>query len=361
MKELKNSSSLREIKNLDSVSGGKSVNKFLNKSLAAAVAVLSLGGSLTVPSDAVPLKRLPSNRVKHVKKIDPKDYNFTWKDWSNIGLTSLGAGLFIYVLKKCFSNGISENDHANFKRSNFESCTDDKEKPFSGIQNPDFRCYINAYVQLLHEIPEVKQFVYNNKSKHAVFDKLNKVFSKMDKFQPITRNDEDYSEFCRLVGHVSYKQRSYDNIAESLNRIFLDQKISPTFSQLLNSDSILLISNEICGSVEERIQDKDNFALITIERGTWDSAGATKIDRSVNIPEFVKNKNGKKLKLMGIVFHHSGEVSRGHYTTIKRDKNNKWWHCDDDNVMLQSASSDYLNTAEYAKKNAVLLYYRAEN
>ena len=197
-------------------------------------------------------------------------------------------------------------------------------------------------------------FKKDNKENNEVLSSLNAVFSKMDNKEQIRNDDEDYNKFCRCVGHTGQQ----DDF--SLVRLHLvpegEDNVCPLPMYMVSS------SNNYGDGAKNTVEAwngnvEGNHATICIKRDD----GTKKCKDSLIIPEFVQNKNRKNLKLMGIVLHHGGEACSGHYTTIKRDKDNKWWHCDDSSVMLQSASSDYLNTAEYAKKNAVLLYYRAEN
>ena len=344
---LKKSSNSMRLNELDNVVGGKKENNFFIKSVATAMSALSLGGSFNIVPNAAALRKAEPNKIKQAREINPEDYNFTSKDWANVGLSALAVGAPTLAAVMYYFGQHNGNPGGNV--------TDH----FSGIFNQDSdnkclnRCYINAYVQMLHQIPAIREFVNNNKNKDEVFRRLNNVFLKMDISHPIAWNDEDYGEFCKLVGHNG-RQRSNDEVNESIDRICLKQRIKPTFTEVLNSDS-LLVGLEI-KSIEEFIKDKDNFAVINIERASQEGKNTSEIE----IPDTVMNGKGKKFKLMSMIIHH-GNLNGGHYTTVKRDKNNRWWHLDDNSVKLQEGDSCYLSTASYARKNAVTLYYSEEN
>ena len=343
---LKRSINLMKLNDLNNIVGGKKDGKFFMKSVATAMAALSLGESFNIIPHAIAAKSVESNKIKRVKKINQEDDNFISKNWAKIGVATLTVGVPALSLIYYFGQ---KNGNVGWNVKNY----------FSGISNHDSsgkclnRCYINSYIQMLHQIPAIREFINQNKNKDEVFRRLNSVFLKMDNLQPIAWNDEDYSEFCKLVGHTG-EQRSYDNVKQSIDGICLKHNIKPSFNEVLDSDSILLgLENR---NIEELIKDKDNFAVINIERASSNGKNLSEVE----IPHIVKNRKGKKFKLTSMIIHH-GNLNGGHYATVKRDKDNNWWYLDDNNVILQEIPSNNLNISSYVRKNAVTLYYSQEN
>ncbi len=308
------------------------------------------------------------------------------KKWSEDDSSSQAMQIEDFAMEE---DEVELNDTLTEKNSRTEVATPIKklEEGFYGFVTIHNSCYMNASLQLLSLIPDIKSQINLGKNTNPVLQCLDDVFNAQDteenqrkalkalrklifsqKGPSILTNgllgQQDAQEFMQFIlnelkwfpfetnSHIETQDEEHDSQTEKANHISISlNKDIHTFQKTLNKffENELMIADGYNVLPLDKKYDQwtkaiqilkpPSYLIIQIKRFEFDKTTGmrNKIDQSIQFPKngFVEVPIGKNesyvYEIIGYINHHGTSIDGGHYTADVKD-NDRWIHCDDNKV-----------------------------
>ena len=258
----------------------------------------------------------------------------------------------IYILHHIFPQEIESEIRKILqdKKTDFDK-TPQPNKPlkqnlssFKGLPNVGFSCHLNAALQLVRQIPEIKNGNLkengNDKIKH-----LNNLMKIINTSTGTTSDDKLTNELRSFIS-ILYPGQSglQQDASETLTK--LDLPYNSLGISIITTENI---SSDITKAEENpfilhgcEIKDANYKIFCTPNKG------------NNSIPQTYKS-NGKEFELKCIVCH-LGENNEGHYYAYSKDENGVWYECNDSRI----TETNFENIKNYSE-NATMFLYSKKN
>lgn len=265
----------------------------------------------------------------------PKSYaNSKIKTAAKMVTTGFVVGASIYYIANCLSEyGLN--------------CTGStKMEEFSGIRNLGNTCYLNSALQMLYQIPEIR----NGDTNYST-DLLNTMMVMMKSGTSATDSKKlrnTVNELIKELGLELGKPYQADRVFELFKKSGKNDLIS--FGYLFSNDDPS-ISNFV-----NKLKDTANYLVISIDRRYTKTMFKNKMD----IAQEIDTSNGK-YELKSIVYHRE-TLNSGHFVTCSKSQNGKWYLCNDRTVSLigEKPMEDGTGYGIYKFYSHMLLYSKKQ-
>ena len=229
------------------------------------------------------------------------------------------------------------------KKTNFNS-TKQNSSSFKGLPNVGYSCHLNSVLQLIRQIPEIK----NGNLKENGNDKIKHLnnLMKIINTSTDTISDNELINSLKTFDYILYKNKSasQQDVGETLNKLELPYKslgISIITTENISSDITKSEENPFILQGSE-VKNANYKIFCTPNRGNSE------------FPQTYKS-NGKEFELKCIICH-LGKDNAGHYYAYSKDKNGVWYECDD----ISITETTFENIKNYSE-NATMFLYSKKN
>ncbi|GAB1227211.1 hypothetical protein ENUP19_0327G0042 [Entamoeba nuttalli] len=288
----------------------------------------------------------------------------------------------------------------------------DNLSKYCGIENCGATCYINSVIQQLHNNESFKESILQNNCGGSCFI-LKTLFERMEQSKNwiVTRDvienilgpsnkidisvqDDAYLFLTNLLDILNEDNKALINSCvnefkvitkttlkctecqkvrerneintsisvDSVNNESLDQALSNLIKEEEMNDIDCPFCNKKTKQIKQMNYEPSESLIIGINRNkTIEGGRSYKFNKRFDFPLKMK-LNDKEMILNGIVLH-SGTTEMGHYTSIIKDNNGKWWKCNDKVVVEYNEKrilEDGYGTVSNSLSASILFYKTKE-